>query len=194
MLRNFCSSDGVRIDHTDGEVDALFNFLVAMNVHGFVELGMHEGGLALCLTKEMPRFYYLGVTPCYDLLDEIVQLKSQHGKFITILVGDTISSEIITTISTWATDKWPVLYYCDGEDKQAQVNLYRNLVRYGDFIGAHDYWNKSRIIPELPDYPYGELKPEILDTDLKYLRHEFQSVKFAPLLNTRIAMYTRKVK
>lgn len=195
MLRDWCSADGIRIDHTDSEVDALFCFITDKKLCGFVELGMHEGGLALCIMKEMPRLNYLGVTSSYDIINDATKIKADKHKYTVILIGDTISSEVVTFISEWLADRWPVLIYCDGENKIAQLAMYRNLVRFGDFIGVHDYWNKNRRLPELPTYPYADKpKPEVYDTDLKYLKHDFQSVKFASLINTRIAILQRRTK
>jgi hypothetical protein len=194
MIRDCCFVDGVRIDHTSSEVDAILQFLNDKDLNGFVELDMHEGGLALCIMKEMPRLNYLGVAPHISEVNDVTTLKADKHRYTLILEGDTVSSEIVTQISNWLTDRWPILFYCDGRNKISQVNLYKHLVRYGDFIGIHDYWNKSRIIPEIPDYFYGELKPEVLDTDLKFLKHEFQSVRFEPLISTRIAILQRRTK
>ena len=194
MIRDCCFVDGVRIDHTSGEVDAILQFLNDKDLNGFVELDMHEGGLALCIMKEMPRLNYLGVATHISEVNDVTVLKAEKHRYTMILEGDTVSAEIVTQISNWLTDRWPILFYCDGRNKISQVNLYKNLVRYGDFIGIHDYWNKSRIIPEIPDYSYGELKPEVLDTDLKFLKHEFQSVRFEPLISTRIAILQRRTK
>jgi len=194
MIRDCCFVDGVRIDHTSGEVDAILQFLNDKDLNGFVELDMHEGGLALCIMKEMPRLNYLGVATHISEVNDVTVLKAEKHRYTMILEGDTVSAEIVTQISNWLTDRWPILFYCDGRNKISQVNLYKNLVRYGDFLGIHDYWNKSRIIPEIPDYSYGELKPEILDTDLRFLKHEFQAVRFEPLISTRIAILQRRTK
>ena len=194
MIRDCCFVDGIRIDHTSGEVDAILQFLNDKDLNGFVELDMHEGGLALCIMKEMPRLNYLGVATHISEVNDVTVLKAEKHRYTMILEGDTVSAEIVTQISNWLTDRWPILFYCDGRNKISQVNLYKNLVRYGDFLGIHDYWNKSRIIPEIPDYSYGELKPEILDTDLRFLKHEFQAVRFEPLISTRIAILQRRTK
>lgn len=194
MIQNCCFTDGVRIDHTANEVDAILQFLDDKELNGFVELDMHEGGLALCIMKEMPRLNYLGVTPHISMVNDVTILKAEKHKYTLILEGDTVSSEIVTQVNSWMTDRWPILLYCDGTYKLVQLNLYRNLVRYGDFIGVHDYWNKSRVVEGLPDYPFGELKPEVVDTDLKFLKHELQSVQFEPLISTRIAILQRRTK
>jgi cephalosporin hydroxylase len=194
MIQNCCFTDGVRIDHTATEVDAILQFLDDKELNGFVELGMHEGGLALCIMKEMPRLNYLGVTPHISLVNDVTILKADKHRYTLILEGDTVSSEIVTQINNWLTDRWPILFYCDGDNKLVQLNLYRNLVRYGDFLGVHDYWNKSRIIDDLPDYPYGDLQPDVLDMDIKFLKHEFQAVRFEPLISTRIAILQRRTK
>jgi cephalosporin hydroxylase len=194
MSQACCFTDGVRIDHTESEVDALLSFLVDKNINGFVELGMHEGGLALCIMNEIPRMNYLGVTQDKNFVSNVAILKADKHRYTLILEGDTISSEIVTQIGDWLADRWPILIYCDGQNKISQVNMYKHLVRFGDFIGMHDYWNKSRIIPEIPTFPYGELKPDITDPDLKFLKHEFLSVRFEPLINTRIAILQRRTK
>ena len=190
-----CFVDGVRIDHTESEVDALLRFIVDKELNGFVELSMHEGGLALCIMKEIPKMNYIGVAPSHTSVSGETRLRADKSKRVILLFGDTISSDIVTTINSWAADRWPILFYCDGEDRIAQLNIYRNLVRFGDFLGVHDYWNKSRILPELPNYPCDSLpKPEVYDEDLKFLRKDFQSIRFEPLLHTRIAIYNRRTK
>lgn len=194
MLQDCCFVDGIRINHTDSEVDALFKFIVDKQVCGFVEMDMHEGGLALCLMNEMPRLHYFGITENQKDICIATTLKVKKHKYTTMTEGDTKSADIVTTVGEWVTDRWPILFYFNGKSKQVQVNLYRNMVRYGDFIGIHGYWNKSRIIPEMPEFPYGELKPEVLDTDLKFLKHEFRSIQFEPLINTRIAILQRRTK
>jgi cephalosporin hydroxylase len=190
-----CFVDGIKIDHTESEVDALFRFIVDKELNGFVELGMHEGGLALCILKEIPKLNYVGVTSFINTVTLETQLQTDKNKRAMILVGDTISSDIVTQITTWMVDHWPILFYCDGEHKISQLMMYRNLIRFGDFLGVHDYWNKSRILPELPKYPYDDLpKPEVHDEDLRFLRKDFQSVRFESLIHTRIAIYNRRTK
>ena len=185
-----CFIDGIRIDHTESEVDAIFQFLVEKDIRGIVELGMHEGGLAYCITKEMPRINYCGVTNNLLSITAGIKIRSEHSKFITILEGDALSADIITKVGTWVAERWTILFYCDGINKVQQITLYRNLVRFGDYLGAHDYWNKSRVLPELPLYSH----PEIDDTSLKFLRQQFQPTRFEPLIKTRIAILQRRTK
>lgn len=194
MLHNCCFVDGIKIDHTDSEVDALIRFIYDKQLCGFVEMEMGEGGLALCLMKEMPRLNYLGISCDLGNISDATKLKADKHKYTMILEGDTKSSEIVTKIDNWIVERWPILFYFNCKDKKVQVNLYKNLVRFGDFIGIHNYWNKSRVIPEIPEFPYGELKPEVLDIDLKPLKGEFQSIQFEPLINTRLAILRRKTK
>lgn len=194
MIHDCCFVDGIKINHTDGEVDALLKFIYEKEICGFIEMDMHEGGLALCLMNEMPRLHYFGITLAQEAICIATKLKIQKHKYTTMEEGDSKSADVVTKISGWVTDRWPIMFYFNCSSKQSQVNLYKNMVRYGDFIGIHGYWNKSRIIPEMPEFPYGELKPEVLDTDLKHLKHEFRSIQFEPLINTRIAILQRRTK
>lgn len=194
MLHDCCFVDGIRIDHTNSEVDAIFEFIVAKEICGFVELDMGEGGLALCLMKEIPKLHYIGITKSLGLICDATKLQNEKHTYTHILLGEASNINMVDTIGILVEHTWPVLYYCTGEYKKSQLNLYRNLVRFGDYIGIHNYWNKSRVIPEMPEYPCGELKPEVLDTDLRFLKHEFQSVQFESLINTRIAILQRRTK
>src|SRR5512139_434372 len=131
MIRDCCFIDGVKVDHTSSEVDAILQFLNDKDLNGFVELDMHEGGLALCIMREMPRLNYLGVTLKDSFVSDATKLKADKHRYTLILEGDTVSAEIVTQINNWLTDRWPILFYCDVTSKLQQLNLYKNLVRYG---------------------------------------------------------------
>lgn len=162
--------DGIKIEHTQEEIDALYGFLADHHIFAFVELGVHEGGLAYSILTEFPKMHYLGVehedTPCSALT-----LKVAHSKHAQLLTGDYSSAAIITIVDNWISEKWPVFVYCDNPEKIKAIKIYKDLSRHGDYIGIRG---------SLEEFPV--------------MKRDFRLVKFPRSEGTTLSIYTRKVR
>jgi hypothetical protein len=170
MLSGTSYYDGIKIEHTQEELDVMFQFLSNYKIFAFVDLGVHEGGLGYSILTEFPKMRYLGIEhgddPCSALT-----LKVAHSKYAQLITGDCLSSDMITIVDNWMAERWPTFLYCDHPNNFPLIKTYKNLSRFGDYLGARSYLEERSL-----------------------MKHEFQSVKFDPLLSTRLVIYTRKAK
>ena len=170
MLSGTSYYDGIKTEHTQEELDAIFKFLYDYNIFAFVELGVHEGGLGYSILTEFPKMRYLGVEHA-DIPCSALTLKVAHSKYAQLVTGDCLSADMVTKVNAWIAERWPVFLYCDNHDNLPLIKMYKNLSRFGDYLGVRSYLEERSI-----------------------MRNEFKSVKFDPLVSTRLVIYTRKVK
>lgn len=178
---------GLSCGHTWDEAGAILRFLDLAGISTFIELGVHEGGLASILVSRCifkPGFSYLGVEinpsiPREELRRAINLVPYRAAE---LMIGDCFEADVQQRISqTIHGSTGPVFVYCDDGNKPKEIAAYADLPRPGDYIGTHDYADGIRQLPNYPDWPHGEFpKPEVWPQDLEPLRDRFE-MAYAPV-------------
>ena len=187
---------GLSCGHTWHEVGAILRFLNLAKVSTFVELGVHEGGLASILVSRClfhMAFTYLGVEINGQIPREELHRAMRlvpHGA-ATILVGDCLGEQVRERVrGVILQSAGPVFIYCDDGNKPAELAYYAGLPRIGDFIGVHDFHDGVRQVLDMPDFPDPVFPiPEVLPDDLDPVRDRFE-VAYPPIFeDTRTAVF-----
>jgi len=181
--------EDMRLGHTWHEVDVLRETIKIQNAQWFVEIGIHEGGLAYILNKEYPWMKYLGV----ELYMSVVQNKARSiisKNNNTILYGSCFTNRIRDTVKLWMPEGKGIIY-CDNGNKPEELKFYAPIVRSGDILMAHDYFHpKERIARDWPEID----NPEVTKEDVEFLRNDakFVELEQPDFTHTRIIAFMRK--
>jgi len=182
--------------HTWAEAGAILRFLEVAGITTFIELGVHEGGLASLLVSRCifkPGFSYLGV----EINPSIPRAELRRAIGVVpygaaeLVIGDCFAAGLqhkIASVIHGSTG--PVFVYCDNGDKPKEIAVYADFPRPGDYIGTHDYADGVRKFPGYPDWPNGEFpKPEVAPSDLDPLRDRFESAYSSMFEETRTIVF-----
>lgn len=177
----------IRLGHLWHEVDAIIEVLKAYEINRFVEVGVHEGGLAWMLLKALPDLHYLGLELNKHLVrPQVLKMVSEsaHGE---ILERNCFDINTILEVQRWMEPD-PTLIYCDNGDKPLEVRRYAPILRVGDIIMTHDYYDGKRKVRNLPGYGETSLcsHPEVLPDDVEFMRQIFHEIDKVNLSDTRI--------
>lgn len=185
---------GIKVGHTWHEVGVLMRLVEMYRVCTFVELGVHEGGLAsLLVARTMfdPGFCYFGVER--DIGQTRLEVKAaiaSCGRAELVegdifLAHDAVRNVVVTSAGR-------VLVYCDGGDKPKELAAFRDVLRRGDLIGAHDFQDGNRVVRDLPYYG-GRIfpTPEVVAADLEPMAENFTPLPDYWTAETRIVMFER---
>jgi len=200
---------GLKVGHTWHEIGVIFHVVEAFGIRGFVELGVHEGGLAaLMVARTFYRhdFHYLGVeldagVVRTELKDMLAVANPQAAQ---VIYGDVFSDSVKQDVQAFmARVGRQCLLYCDDGDKPRELREYAPLIRpndsgiktTGDILMVHDFWDGQREPQDL--FGYGSTldfpRAEVLPADVKQFAPMAWS-KAVPswLAETRIAAYFRE--
>jgi hypothetical protein len=135
------SPHGIHIGHTRTEVDYLLEIIEREqgddNRFGFVEVGVHVGGLADAVIRSVPN--YLGLEIDGSIINVEIKAAFSVMPQANFWIRDAWAPATISDVSNWMVEKKPVFIYCDGGEKPIELDLYSKIVRSGDLIGVHDY-------------------------------------------------------
>jgi hypothetical protein len=161
---------GIETAHTWLQIAALLWGLDQMGVKAFIELGTWKGGLGALLLggAVLGKFTYLGVEnnraavdPDFgEMVDDVGYENWAALWFLDVFNASTIEG----VRQRVGRANGPALIYCDDGDKPRELRTYAPVLRYGDYIAAHDY--PSEVKPEdyeplLPEYGLVEILPQI---------------------------------
>lgn len=130
---------GIKTSHTWHEIGQILRIINDLNVELFVELGAHVGGLASAILplRNYRDFEYIGI----EHKPEIVHPKIyEHLHFWDVL---TISTA--TTIGAAVSVRRRAFVYCDDGDKIKEMDLYKSILKPGDIIACHDYYDYQEV-------------------------------------------------
>jgi hypothetical protein len=191
---------GIKVSHTWHEVTALSRFMCLHRIKGFIELGVHVGGLAALMISRClfdKNFRYVGV----ELKDEIIHPIVKEAAIYIGVRAHLMIADIYNAATKVELKKWigfvqgSCLLYCDGGDKAKELKMYHSIIRKGDFLAAHDFTDYANPVVGLPDYHKIEGKkaprPELFMKDVAFLsRLGFIEVD-SHLAGTRIIAFNK---
>ena len=130
------------IGHNEAEIIFL-NRLVEENMGGFIEVGVHVGGLAhimLQIAEANPDFRYLGIDHNSEVLNRHIRSSIDFRANTEIWIADAWSFATRLRVSEWMiATRNTCIIYCDGGDKPKELTLYEGMARPGDILMVHDY-------------------------------------------------------
>jgi hypothetical protein len=170
----------IRLGHTWYELEQLDCIIKQEHPDWFVEIGLHEGGLAYLLIPEYPWMKYYGIELHGDLIQPSARLwleKADNKLFI----GDCFNTRLLSEV-----DHLPKkLIYCDGGNKVAELMAYKWACKSGDLLFCHDFHDGKRKVKEM--YP-NEVHREVAPEDVMHLDNDptFERYNEGMLCETRI--------
>jgi cephalosporin hydroxylase len=127
---------GIGIAQNWIQLGSIFDDLVRFDIKLLVELGVFLGGMSelmLLRTERVPHFDYFGTQLDYEQVNQRVagNPKVIQGDNFSPAVWGRVGSLVANTVGT-------AMIYCDGGDKQREMDIYTPLLRVGDYLRAHD--------------------------------------------------------
>lgn len=129
---------GIKTSHTWHEIGQILRIINDLDVGVFVELGAHVGGLASIIIplSNYKQFVYFGV----ENKPEIVYPTLRSSLYF----GDVFSQDTVNAVSgLWTTAR--KFIYCDNGNKVEEMELYRSILKPGDVIACHDYYDGQEV-------------------------------------------------
>ena len=173
--------DGMRLGHIWHELMRLHEIIRKEKPVWFVEVGIHEGGLTYNLLQEF-NFNYVGIEINCNIIKPKVRALVNSKDNASITCGDCFSNHTLAYIRALAGKK---IVYCDGGNKAEELIAYAGTVVKGDLLMAHDYSDYQRNVIGFPDYATS-VSPEVVPSDVVFLRSGYSEVYEKLLQNTRI--------
>lgn len=178
---------GIKTSHTWHEVGQILRMTNDMEIDSFLEIGVHVGGLASivsCVGRYRTDFEYRGMEKEPFIVDE---------RITGVTAGDALDLEQVVSVVKLMRGKR--MFYCDGGNKVKEVKLISPLLRKGDVIACHDYY-EGQYVNDLRHFGITDecgCKPEVFKNDLDYLFNDpsFEVVDGYLLKGTRIMGFTR---
>jgi len=176
----------IRMGHSWYEFNVLFDFLsINMPTH-FIEIGVHEGGLAYLLIPLFPHIQYFGI----ELYSQLVrpEVKNRFTRHENKLwYEDCFSPTVFSRIKNLAAK----IIYCDGGHKAQELQHFRRACRRGDILMAHDYHDGVRVVRDVPNEYF---KPEVLPEDIANIDADktFERLPEELFKETRIVGWKKK--
>jgi hypothetical protein len=158
----------IRLGHTWHEYFALRDFILNAGTDAFIEVGLHEGGLAYLLLPLLEDIKYLGIEVDCNIIRKRVKLRFKSYMNSKLLCADCFSSSVALEISELKSK----IIYCDGGNKVKELEHFKHLCNFGDIIMAHDFYDGKRKVVDVPS-PNAEVTPKDvlhLDEDETFIR------------------------
>jgi hypothetical protein len=147
--------DDIRLGHTWHEFNILKQFILEQSPKWFVEIGIHEGGLAYLLLPILEDIKYLGVELDCNIIRPEVKTRFKSYPKSELMCADCFSS----TVALKIRESKNKIIYCDGGNKIKELKHFKYLCDVGDIILAHDYYDEKRNVIDVPS-PNAEVTPE----------------------------------
>ena len=152
----------IRLGHTWHEYFVLRDFILNACTDEFVEVGIHEGGLAYLLLPLLEDIEYIGIEINCGIIRPRVKLRFASYPNAEIICADCFSSSVALAINKPGYK----IIYCDGGNKVKELKHFKHLCRPGDIIMAHDFHDGIR---EVEGIPKRDIHPEVLPEDVVHL-------------------------
>lgn len=178
--------DDIRLGHTWYEFLCLVRFINERNQPLFIEVGVHEGGLAHLLLEMFPDIVYVGIELYEYLVRPEVIKQIEDRPYATLWIKDcfTISCPSLRMMGL------KKIIYCDGGNKAKELVHFKPACKFGDIIMCHDFWDGIRVPRNVPE---GAWKPEVLLSDVEHLDNDptFKRLDEGYWNETRIAGWVK---
>jgi len=158
----------IRLGHTWHEYNILRDFILEEIPDWFVEVGIHEGGLAYLLLPILEDIQYMGIEINCGIIQPRVKLRFDSYPNAELLCADCFSSSVALAINKPGRK----IIYCDGGNKVKELEHFKYLCHSGDIIMAHDFYDGKRNVVDVPS-PNAEVTPKDvlhLDEDETFVR------------------------
>ena len=152
----------IRLGHTWSEYSTLRNFILKKRPDWFVEVGIHEGGLAYLLLPVLGDIKYMGIEINCGLIRPRVKLRFENYLDAKLICADCFSSSVAIEINNLFLAR--KIIYCDGGNKVKELKHFKYFCHPGDIIMAHDFHDGHRKVSGIP-----EIHPEVLPMDIVHL-------------------------
>jgi hypothetical protein len=123
------------------------DFLMRQQFDILIELGTFKGGTTIIL-DDLRKTYNLSfkldtydIAECNDEMDFNLVKESFIRRNINFSKTDVFSAETVKHITDTINSNKKVCVLCDGGNKIEEFNYFSNLLKPGDFIMAHDYFD-----------------------------------------------------
>jgi hypothetical protein len=176
----------IRMGHSWYEFNVLFDFLSINMPTYFIEIGVHEGGLAYLLIPLFPSMRYSGIELYSQLVrPEVKKMFTKHGN--TLWCVDCFAPKVFSDIKNLSTK----IIYCDGGHKAHELQYFRSACRRGDVLMAHDYHDDVRVVRDVPREYF---KPEVVPEDIANIDSDktFERLPEELFKETRIVGWKKK--
>jgi hypothetical protein len=159
--------DDIRLGHTWHEYHILEAFILERMPKWFVEVGVHEGGLAYMLLRNslLNEVSYLGIELDCNLVRPQVKGIINKRLHSDLLCVDCFGSTAYSLVSN-LTDK---MIYCDGGNKAKELVHFKQFCDPGDVILAHDFYDGTRIVR---DVPVENISIEVVADDIIHMEED----------------------
>ena len=140
--------DDIRLGHTRYEYGALEWFIYDEKPTFFIEVGVHEGGLAYLLLQNylFSGISYIGIEIYCDLVQpEVAHIIDKRLSAVLWCV-DCFSSRVVSLIRVLPKK----IIYCDGGNKPKELLHFKKLCYPGDIIMTHDFYDGTRVVRGVP--------------------------------------------
>jgi hypothetical protein len=140
--------DDIRLGHTWYEYEVLSEFIHEIYPLWFVEVGVHEGGLAYMLLRDnsLNGVGYVGIELDCRLVRPQVKDIINKRLYSDLLCKDCFSSEVFTLVSRMNHK----ILYCDGGHKAKELKHFKRACSRGDIILTHDFYDGTRVVRDVP--------------------------------------------
>lgn len=179
--------DDIRLGHTWYEYSVIKWLIEEMKPEWFVEIGLHEGGLAYCLIPIFPEMGYFGVEINCSIIREPVKALFTPRTNKKLVCESCFNSNVFLAIQNLPNK----IIYCDGGNKARELNIYKNACNCGDAILCHDFTDGIRI---LRGVTLKDWKPEVRNSDISDIEGDpmFERLDESDFKETRIVGWKRK--
>ena len=153
---------GIIMGHTWHEAGQVLRVINDYDVTAFVEVGTNVGGLTSLLFGRVainPEFHYLGLEFDFSIINQRVLEKRAFSPRFQLLNLDCFSEEAFLEVGKQLRNSSRCLIYCDGGNKVRELYHFAPLLRHGDILMAHDFYDGERNVRDV-DEPRAEVKPE----------------------------------
>lgn len=152
---------GIKTSHTWHEIGQILRIINDLDIETFVELGAHVGGLASILlpVNKYRNFVYFGIEHTSEIIHPVIREY--------IYIADIFDSNTIETVKQVKINR-KTFIYCDDGDKVREMNAYKSILKQGDVIACHDYFNGQEVYG-LMNFGFDDscgCRPEVWDQDL----------------------------
>jgi hypothetical protein len=160
--------DDIRLGHTMEEFRVLNQFVADERPDWFIEVGVHEGGLAYLMLPDVGDGHsihsfmgYLGIEIDCSIVRPEVKLAFEVNPNAELMCANCFSSRVALKLGELPGMR---IIYCDGGNKVKELHHFKHLCKNNDIIMAHDYHDGDRKI-----HGVEEVHPEVLPMDVYHL-------------------------
>lgn len=159
--------DDIRLGHTRYEYGVLEWFIYDEQPDWFVEIGVHEGGLAYLLLQNFlfSEVSYMGIELYCDLVRPHVKTVINNRLYSDLWCVDCFSEPVASFVDVLPNK----IIYCDGGNKPRELFHFKGLCHPGDIIMTHDFYDGTRVVRGVP---VENISIEVVAEDIAHMEED----------------------